>query len=199
MKVKIENLKFYSKNAKAHPPEQIEKIKRSIEKFGFRGAIQATEDLTIVAGHGRIMALKELGHKEVETEIIKDLKPEDIKAFRLSDNKTAESNWIEDLLQEELKELNNTDYDLSLTGFNDDEIKRLLDGLIIPNEKGEWGDMPEFDNEDLRPYRQIIVSFKNEADIEEFKKLINQNITDKTISIWFPATEIRKAKDKRYE
>ena len=59
--------------------------------------------------------------------------------------------------------------------------------------------MPEFNNADLTPHRQIIVSFNNDEDVEEFSKIINQKITDKTKSIWHPKSENVKQFDKRYD
>jgi len=143
-KVKIADLKFYEKNAKAHPEEQVEKIKKSIEKFGYRGGIKVMEDLTIIIGHGRILALQKMGRDEVEVEVIDDLKPEDIIAYRLADNRTAESKWLDTLLAEEIKALEELDYDLSLTGFDEYEISAIIDSLIDPDDKDdEVPDLPE--------------------------------------------------------
>ena len=62
----------------------------------------------------------------------------------------------------------------------------------------EWKDMPEFNHKNKKPNRQIIVSFKNLEDIKEFSKLINQTITPKTRSLWFPKVEIETLMDKRW-
>ena len=62
----------------------------------------------------------------------------------------------------------------------------------------EWLDMPEFNQEDLTPVRQIIVSFKNDEDVQEFANLVGQKLTDKTKSIWYPKQEIDEVKDLRY-
>ena len=64
--------------------------------------------------------------------------------------------------------------------------------------KREWINMPEFQQEDLSPDRQIVVSFKSNEDVQAFAKLINQNITFKTKSIWFPWVENEKQFDKVY-
>lgn len=140
-KIQLSRIKFYDNNAKKHPPEQIEKIKRSIQQFGFRGGVKVTPDLTLIAGHGRVIALREMGVLEVEVEVIEDLKPEDIKAYRLADNRTAESKWDENFLAQEMQELQDSNYDLSLTGFDDNEISKLIDSLV---EKGANDDtVPE--------------------------------------------------------
>lgn len=64
--------------------------------------------------------------------------------------------------------------------------------------KKEWQDMPEFIQENQEPYQQIIVSFKNKEDLNKFSKLIEQKITCKTQSIWFPKVKIRRYSNKRY-
>jgi hypothetical protein len=62
----------------------------------------------------------------------------------------------------------------------------------------EWQNMPEFKHKDLTPYQSIIVHFKTKEDKKEFSKLVKQNITIKTQSIWFPKAEIKKYINKRY-
>ena len=74
----------------------------------------------------------------------------------------------------------------------------LFGKLIQKDWEKEWKDMPEFIQEDKGPYRQIIVSFKNEEDIKKFSELIEQTITSKTKSIWFPQVEIETLMDKRW-
>jgi hypothetical protein len=62
----------------------------------------------------------------------------------------------------------------------------------------EWKGMPEFAQEDLTSHRRVIVHFRNDADVEEFAKLLNQRITLKQPSCWFPKMDNRIASDKRY-
>lgn len=64
--------------------------------------------------------------------------------------------------------------------------------------KKEWQDMPEFVQEDLRPWKQVIVSFENRAAMEAFGKLIDQKITFETPSVWFPKAEIGVVSDKKW-
>ena len=140
--VVIGQLKPYSKNTKAHPKEQIEKIKKSIEEFGFNAPILLTEDLEIVAGHGRVLAADELGYKTLPAVFLKDLTHNQIKAYRIADNKTAESEWLEDLLKTEFIDLAEEDYDLELTGFSGDEIDTILKKDLDPSDLQD----PEPDN-----------------------------------------------------
>ncbi len=81
--------------------------------------------------------------------------------------------------------------------------KKLKDtGLFEPDNITFWGkywqDMPEFVQRDLTPLKSIIIHFKTKDDIENFSKLINQNITNKTKSLWFPKAKINRYINKMY-
>lgn len=62
----------------------------------------------------------------------------------------------------------------------------------------EWQDMPEFEQEDLAPHRTVFVHFRNDADVEEFEKLIGQKLTPKQKAVWFPPKDKKTYVDKRY-
>lgn len=113
--IKIEDLHPYEKNAKIHDEEQIQRIARSIEEFGFKQNLVIDEDNTIIIGHGRLEAAKRLGMVELPCIRAKDLTPEQIKALRLADNKVAESGWNEELLLQELQEIG--ELDMEAFGF----------------------------------------------------------------------------------
>jgi DNA modification methylase len=130
-KIKVNDLIPYDKNPKMHPQEQVDKIKKSIQNFKYRGGIKITEENIIVIGHGRVEALKQLGHgdDEIQVEVIKDLSKHDIKAYRIADNKTAESEWDLDLLYGDITDIKTEvpEYDLTKTGYSMDELNKLLD------------------------------------------------------------------------
>lgn len=105
IKVKINDLKPYEKNAKKHPKKQIEQIKQSIKQFGFNDPIGVWKDNIVIEGHGRLKALKELGYEEVECIRLDHLSDEERKAYTLAHNKVAESEWDFDLLDEELSDI----------------------------------------------------------------------------------------------
>ena len=96
---KISELKPYKKNAKKHPKEQVKQIAESIKEFGFTQPVIIDANDCVVAGHGRILGAKEAGLKKVPTVCLEDLTEEQIKAYRLVDNKTNESSWDDVMLQ----------------------------------------------------------------------------------------------------
>ena len=120
VQVKTSELVPYERNAKEHPQEQVEHIANSIKAFGFRSPIVAWKDGTIINGHGRLLAAYKLGLEEVPVIYADDLTEEEANAFRLADNKTAESSWDEFLLADELADL--FDFDMERFGFDISEI-----------------------------------------------------------------------------
>ena len=126
--VPIDSIKPYSKNAKLHPAEQIEQIKASIKEFGFKDAIAVWHD-ECVCGHGRLLAAKELGMKELPIVRLDDLTDEQRRAYALVHNKlTMNSPFDDGILSEELDNI--LDIDMSMFDFGevfDDKPKPLLD------------------------------------------------------------------------
>lgn len=118
----IKNLKPYKKNAKKHSKEQVEQIANSIKEFGFTQPVIIDKNNEVVAGHGRILGAKKVGLKQVPTVCLEELTEEQIKAYRLVDNKLNESEWDYSLLDEELENLTE-DIDMGLFGFEFDEIE----------------------------------------------------------------------------
>ena len=125
----IATLLPYQSNPKAHPPEQITKIAASISEYGFLVPLVIDNESVIIAGHGRYRAAKLLGLKEVPTVSAGNLTAAQIRAFRIADNKVAESDWLDEALQAELRELHNAGYDIGLTGFTLEEITGPDDDL----------------------------------------------------------------------
>jgi len=124
----VGKLKAYERNARTHSDEQVAKIARSIERFGFTSPILAGEDGTIIAGHGRLMAAKLLGIGVVPVIVASGWSDEERRAYVLADNQLAlEAGWDEELLRLELGDLRSADFDLSLTGFDADAIAGILD------------------------------------------------------------------------
>jgi len=111
----VKDLKPYKKNAKKHPEAQVEHIANSIKEFGFRQPIVVDKDNILVIGHGRLLAAQKLGIESVPCVRADDLTEEQIKALRLADNKTNESEWDFDILSGELNDI--FDIDMEQFGF----------------------------------------------------------------------------------
>lgn len=114
--VSIDKIKPYEKNAKLHPEEQIQQIKKSIQQFGFNDPVALWHD-EIVEGHGRYLAAKELGMNELPVIRLDDLTDEQRKAYMLVHNKlTMNSGFDVDLLNEELAGI--FEFDMGDFGFD---------------------------------------------------------------------------------
>ncbi len=116
----MQEVKPYPKNAKKHPDKQLKLIADSLRAFGWQQPIVVDKNDEIIVGHGRWMAYKKFGEGIKEPWIVKadDLTDEQVKAYRLADNKLNESDWDMDLAITELKELSPEMFDL--TGFDKD-------------------------------------------------------------------------------
>ena len=152
--VDINSIKPYEKNAKLHPKEQIEQIKKSIEQFGMDDPIGIWKD-EIVEGHGRLIACKELGYTEVPIIRLDHLTDEERKAYTLAHNKlTMNSDFDIDLLNEELG--NFETIDMSDFGFDIDlgieEEQEIVEDEVpeVPEEpKAKVGDIYQLGNHKL--------------------------------------------------
>ena len=124
----IDELLPYINNARTHDEMQINQIASSIKEFGFNSPIAIDNDNVILCGHGRLLGAKKLGLKEVPTVCLSHLTPQEKKAYILADNKIAlNSGWDFDLLKLEFEDLKSVDFDLSLTGFSDNDLDFLND------------------------------------------------------------------------
>jgi len=127
--VDIGKIKPYEKNPRKIPPEAVEKVMASIKKFGFRQPIVVDKDFIVIVGHTRLMAAKKLGMTEVPVHVAENLTDEQVRAYRIADNKTNEfSIWDELFLKAELEDLRDAGEDLKDTALSDLEIARVLKG-----------------------------------------------------------------------
>ena len=125
--VDIDKLVPYANNARTHNKEQILKLRSSLREFGFVDPVVIDKNYTILAGHGRIMAAKEEGIKEVPCVFVDHMTEAQKKAYILTANRTAlDAGWDEELLAVEMEELQNLGFDLGLTGFDEKEIADLF-------------------------------------------------------------------------
>lgn len=124
--MKITEITPYERNPRNND-NAVDAVAASIREFGWRAPIVVDKDRVVICGHTRLKAAKRLGLAEVPVHIAADLTPEQIQAYRIADNKTGEiAEWNFDLLPLEIKELQEADFDLSLLGFDTDELDKLL-------------------------------------------------------------------------
>ena len=155
---KINELKPYENNPR-YNDEAVEYVANSIKEFGFKVPIIVDKNNVIVAGHTRYKASLELGLEEIPTIIADDLTEEQIKAFRLADNKVSEkSQWNFELLDEELNDL---DIDMSDFGF-----ENLQEETEIIRQ--------DLSDKEFEKY-EVIVKCKDEIDLQEtYEKLTEE-------------------------
>lgn len=139
----VSSLNGYDKNPRKNDAV-VDCMVESIKEFGFRIPVVAKSDGSVIDGHLRLKAAQRMGMKSVPVVLADELTDAQVKAFRLLANRSANwADWDEDLLRQELADLKDMDFDLSLTGFDADEISSMLDlpldvgGLTDPDEVPE--------------------------------------------------------------
>lgn len=133
--VPITKLVPYVNNARTHSPEQITKLRASLREFGFINPVIIDRDFNVIAGHGRILAAKEEGIKEVPCVFADHLTEAQKKAYIIADNRMAmDAGWDEELLRVEIESLQGMDFDPLLTGFDEKELAALFDDGIEAKE-----------------------------------------------------------------
>ena len=124
----IKDLIPYARNARTHSDEQVAQIAASIKEFGFLSPIIISKDNTILCGHGRFYAAQKLGLEKVPCIKEEYLTETQKRAYILADNKLSlNAGWDNEMLAVELAELQNEDFDLGLTGFDEKELEDLFD------------------------------------------------------------------------
>jgi ParB-like chromosome segregation protein Spo0J len=126
--IPLARLKPYAGNARTHSRKQVHQIADSIRRFGFTNPVLIGDDHEIIAGHGRVIAAKELGLAAVPTVKLSHLSAEERRAYVLADNKLAlNAGWDTEILAIELQALIDIEFDVTLTGFSHAEIDLTLD------------------------------------------------------------------------
>lgn len=166
--IKILDLKAYENNPRNNE-NAVDVVANSIKEFGFKVPIVIDENNVIVAGHTRLKAAEKLGLDKVPCIVADDLTPEQIKAFRLADNKTAEfAEWDFEKLETEISALNDLDFDMQQFGFDEMELDSnsdrielkeaglLIDKFIVPpfsvldTRQGYWQERKKMWNEKIQ-------------------------------------------------
>ena len=183
IKKKVSELIPYINNSRTHSEEQITQIVSSIKEFGFTNPILIDKDNSIIAGHGRLQAVKRLGYEEVPCILISGLTKTQIKALIIADNQLAlNAGWDLEKLSVEIEGLEDEKFDISLLGFDDkflnnlmkEEIKGLTDDDSVPevkeNPKSKLGDIFILGN-----HRLMCADATSKPDME---KLLNSQKAD---------------------
>jgi hypothetical protein len=133
----IDPLIPYARNARTHSDEQVAQIAASIKEWGWTIPILTDEEGGIIAGHGRVLAARKLGLTEAPVMVARGWTKTQKQAYILADNKlTLNAGWDDDLLRVEPADLEELGFDLSLTGFSEQEMAALsiVEGLTDPDE-----------------------------------------------------------------
>lgn len=186
--IKITDFKYPAYNPREIKREDIDALKRSIERFGLRGLITVNtskgRDGFIVGGNMTVMALKELGWETIPRENVDlvDMPEKEEKALSLALNKIAQRrDWNDEKLAELMVELNHSDFDLTLTGFNEVEISNLLDSQMLDEPDEEDKTVEEEYEEIKKPESKYGEVYKlgrhrlmcgDATKIEDIKKLL---------------------------
>jgi len=149
--IHINKIKPYFNNPRKISKDAIEKVKKSIEEFGFQQPIVVDKDMVIVVGHTRLQASKLLNLSTVPT-LIANISKEKIKSYRIADNRTSESSeWDYPLLNKEFIDLLESKVDLSSTAFDEFEFLKIMKN----HNNDENIDFPEIDDIENKSMEQI--------------------------------------------
>lgn len=136
----------YARNARTHTDAQIAQIAASLREFGWTNPVLVDSQGGIIAGHGRVLAARQLGFETVPTITLHNLTEAQRRAYVIVDNKLAlNAGWDAELLKAELADLQAQDFDLALTGFSEDEINQYLGAIGTT----DFPDLPDGEKGDL--------------------------------------------------
>ena len=155
---KVTELIPYVNNSRTHSDEQVAQIAASIKEFGWTNPILVDGKNGIIAGHGRLLAARKLGHKEVPTIELSELTDAQKRAYIIADNKLAlNAGWDDEVLKLEIQQLNDLNFDLTLLGFDEVELAKMFDEVVDEEPEGE----------NYQEVFNIIVECSNEAEQEK--------------------------------
>ena len=128
----IDRLRPYERNPRTHSPEQITKIAASLVEFGWTNPILVDGQAGIIAGHGRLLAARELGMTTVPVIELTHFSEAQKRAYIIADNKLAlNASWDDELLQLEMLDLKDLDFNLDLLGFDASELADITLGKDV--------------------------------------------------------------------
>ncbi len=181
----IDDVVPYDSNPREHAPEQIEQVANSIKEFGWTMPILIDENNEIIAGHGRLLAGKSLGIKEVPCIVAKGWSDEKKKAYCIADNKLTEnSTWSKDFLKLNFEFLIDNEFDLGLTGFSNEEIAKIVPDFMIEEGLTDEDEVPEIEDNPITKEGDIWILGEHRlmcgdaTSPEVFKLLMNDKKAD---------------------
>lgn len=172
--IELKKIKPYFNNPRKISIDAVEKVKKSIEEFGFQQPIVVDKDMVIIVGHTRYKASKLLNLEKVPT-VIADIPKDKVKSYRIADNRTNESSeWDLPLLNKEFLDLLDLKVDLSLTGFDENEFLKIMKD----HKDDENIDFPEIEDIEKRDFEEITFTFSLEqgAIVKEQLEYVKKNI-----------------------
>lgn len=179
--ISIEKLRPYENNPRKITDEAVEKVMASIKEFGFQQPIVVDKDMVIIVGHTRLKAAKKLGLKSVPVVVADNLSDEQVRAYRLADNKTNEfSQWNDELLSFELQELECLNFDMEPFGFEiaEEEEKEIIEddfSPLIPEE-------PVCKRGDIYQLGDHYLMCGDSTSPDDVRKLLNGTLVDLVVT-----------------
>ena len=152
----------FARNSRTHSDEQVAQIAASIREFGWTNPILVDGENGIIAGHGRLAAARKLGLADVPVIVIDHLTDAQKRALVIADNKLAlNAGWDFELLENEVRGLDDDGFDLSLLGFDDAELSKMLAEV-------ELSELPALPDGDREPFQQMTFTLHDEQ-VEQVK------------------------------
>lgn len=151
--IAVKDLIPYDKNTKKHDDVQINNVAESIKQYGFVQPIVIDKNNVVVIGHCRLLAAKKLKMADVPCVCVDDLTEEQVKALRIVDNKSNESDWLNDILELELPDVDLSSFDFDF-GLDKKKDKEEIEGEV------------KFSEELLLTHNYIVLYFDNDFDWE---------------------------------
>lgn len=203
-KVSIDEVISWDKNPRNITKKDFERLKKQITELGMYKPLLAVREngkYIILGGNMRLEALKALGISEVDLTVVQAKTERDKIKYALSDNDRVgayDEQALAELIFPHIEEISLEDYKVDL-GEPWTDLKLVIErfGPDIDPE-AEWQGMPEFDQENQKGFKIILVHFPNQKSVDVFAKLVDQTITEKTKFIWFPKAKKSSTKDAIY-
>jgi len=174
----------YANNSRTHDDKQVNQIAASIQEWGFTNPVLIDEANTVIAGHGRLMAANKLGITEIPCVILDGLTDAQKKAYIIADNRLAlNAGWDDELLAVEMAALGEQDFDLSLLGFEENELANLLEpepeiGLVDDDDVPEIPDEPVNKQGDVWVLGEHRLMCGDSTSIDDVETLMNGGKAD---------------------